>query len=52
MKFCTDVTPLQNIPVLYVQSPAYSNIIMADARNLWGWERIFFHAFSMEEPVK
>jgi len=48
MKFCMDVTPLKNIPVLYVQSASYSNIIMADARNLLGWEQSpppppFFH---------
>jgi len=42
-----DVTPVQNSPVFYVQIPAYSNIIMADARNLLGWDHffppLFFH---------
>jgi len=48
MKFCMYDTPL-----LYVQSPAYSNIIMADARNLLGWEQFFFpHLISMKERVK
>ena len=45
-----DVTLLQNIPALYVQIPAYSNIIMADARNLLGWEQFFFHPFPWGNP--